>query len=189
MRSSPFTRIKPKQTIRVTDSRLDVIYDLDPDVSKCIDVELRYDLVDAVYLGQEIVVTGALKMHPLQDEQLFGKANNTRRPMDIFLRAVSIVEGRNCPYKFTEKDLEAIAMINSDADSFKLLVNSLAPEVHGHEVVKAGALLSLIAGSGSQTHDEEEINVLLVGDPGVGKSNIIQQCSKISQKGNIHYIH
>lgn len=189
MRSSPFTRITPKQTIRITDSRLDVLYELDPDNNKCIDVELRYDLVDAVCLGQEIVVTGALKMHPLQDEQLFDKASNTRRSMDIFIKAVSIVEGRNCAYKFTEKDMEAIAMINSDADSFKLLVNSLAPEIHGHEVVKAGALLSLIAGSGSQTHDEEEINVLLVGDPGVGKSNIIQQCCKISQKGNIRYFY
>lgn len=188
MRSSPFTRITPKQIIRLTETRLDVLYDIDHEDSNCIDVELKYELVDSICLGQEIVVTGALKMRPLQDEQLCDKATSSKRSMQIFLKAISIVDGKLCKYKFTENDLEAITTINSQEDSFKLLVHSIAPEVHGHEIIKAGVLLSLIAGAGSQVHDEEEINVLLVGDPGVGKSNIIQQCYKISEKGNMHFL-
>ncbi|KAM7362839.1 minichromosome maintenance 8 factor recombination-defective isoform 2-T2 [Cochliomyia hominivorax] len=183
MRSSPFTRITPKQTIRITEARLDYINDVEHDAKNSIDVELKYDLVDSIFLGQEIVVTGALKIRPLQDEQQYDQPSTSKAVMEIYLKAVSIVDAKQCKYNFTEKDLEAITMINSEADSFKLLVHSLAPEVHGHEIVKAGVLLSLIGGSGSQVHDEEEINVLLVGDPGVGKSNILHQCSQISQKG------
>ncbi|XP_046805238.1 DNA replication licensing factor REC [Lucilia cuprina] len=183
LRSSPFTHITPKQTIRLTEARLDVIYDLEQDSNNYIDVELKYDLVDTIYLGQEIIVTGALKIRPLQDEQKYDQPSTSKGSMEIYLQAVSIVDAKYSKYKFTEKDLEAITMINGEEDSFKLLVHSLAPEVHGHELIKAGALLSLIGGAGSQVHDEEEINILLVGDPGVGKSNIAYQCSKISQKG------
>lgn len=156
---------------------------MDQDNKNYIDVELKYDLVDSIYLGQEVVITGALKMHSLQDELKYDQPSTSKGSMEIFLKAVSIIDAKHCKHTFTEKDLEAITMINSEEDSFKLLVHSLAPEVHGHEIAKAGGLLSLIGGSGSQIHDEEEINILLVGDPGVGKSNIALQCSKMSQKG------
>lgn len=169
--------------IRITEASLDFIYDISQDGNNDINVELKYDLVDTIHLGQEIVLTGALKMRSLQDEQKYEQPSTSKAAMEIFLKAVSVIDAKYCKYKFSEKDLAAITMINGEPDSFKLLVHSLAPEVHGQELAKAGALLALIGGSGSQVHDEEEINILLVGDPGVGKSNIAMQCSKISQNG------
>ncbi|XP_005175587.3 DNA replication licensing factor REC [Musca domestica] len=185
VRSSPFTRITPRQMIRLTESGLDIGSTTDIQTKPCLSIELRHDLVDTIYLGQEIVVTGILRVRPLQEQNAFDKYSAFGNQMEVYMKATTIVDGKTVKYKFLEEDIEAITTINSETDTFKILVHSLAPEVHGHEMAKAGVLLSLFGGSGSQEHDEEEINVLLVGDPGVGKSNIVDMCSKISQKGSI----
>ncbi|XP_073819222.1 DNA replication licensing factor REC-like isoform X2 [Musca autumnalis] len=185
LRSSPFTRITPRQMIRLTESGLEVSSSPEIQTKASLSIELRHDLVDTIYVGQEIVVTGILCIRPLQEQNQFDKYSVFGNQMEIYMKGTTIVDGKNVKYKFSEEDIEAITTINSEIDTFKLLVHSLAPEVHGHEMAKAGVLLSLFGGSGSQEHDEEEINILLVGDPGVGKSNIVDMCSKISQKGSM----
>uniref|UniRef100_A0A1A9VSV3 MCM C-terminal AAA(+) ATPase domain-containing protein n=1 Tax=Glossina austeni TaxID=7395 RepID=A0A1A9VSV3_GLOAU len=176
MRSSPFTRLKVKQIIELAEARMDVLHYEDTSIDYCLEAELHYDLVDSVVIGEEVVMTGVLKMCSLQ-EVAGGKQ------MKVYLKVCSITKAERAPHHFNETDIQAITTINGTTDSFKLLVHSLAPEVYGHEVVKAGALLSIIGGSGSQLHDEEEIHVLLIGDPGVGKSRIARMCAQISQKG------
>ncbi|XP_013118352.2 DNA replication licensing factor REC isoform X1 [Stomoxys calcitrans] len=185
IRSSPFTRITPKQMIRITESRLDLSLHSEIQAKHTLDVELRHDLVDTISLGQEVVITGILRVRPLQEQQECDQYAAFAGKMEIFMKATTIVDAKEVNHPFSEKDIEAITTINGENDSFKLLVNSLAPEVFGYELAKAGVFLSLIGGAGSQVHDEDEINVLLVGDPGVGKSNIIQMCSKISLKGSL----
>uniref|UniRef100_A0A1B0BKC6 MCM C-terminal AAA(+) ATPase domain-containing protein n=1 Tax=Glossina palpalis gambiensis TaxID=67801 RepID=A0A1B0BKC6_9MUSC len=176
MRSSPFTRLKVKQTIELAEARLDALHYEDTSIDYCLEAELNYDLVDSVVIGEEVVMTGVLKMRSLQEVA-------GGRQMKVYLKVCSTTKAERAPHHFNEADIQSITTINGTADSFKLLVHSLAPEVYGHEVVKAGALLSTIGGSGSQLHDEEEINVLLIGDPGVGKSRIAKICAQISQKG------
>lgn len=172
--------------IRLTEARLDVLNDNESITSKSyLNVELRHDLVDTIHLGQEIIATGILRIRPLQEESEYDKYSAFTGQMEIYLKACSILEAKYVNHPFTDKDIEGVTKINGEPDSFKLLVQSLAPEVHGFEMVKAGALLSVVGGAGSQIHDEEEINVLLVGDPGVGKSNILQTCAKVSQKGKL----
>uniref|UniRef100_A0A1A9WRM4 MCM C-terminal AAA(+) ATPase domain-containing protein n=1 Tax=Glossina brevipalpis TaxID=37001 RepID=A0A1A9WRM4_9MUSC len=176
MRSSPFSRLKVKQTIELAEARLDVLQYDNNSSNYCLEAELHYDLVDSVVIGEEVIMTGVLKMRGLQ-ESTGGKE------MKVYLKVCSIIKAERIPHHFNEHDIQAITTINGAADSFKLLVHSLAPEIYGHEMVKAGALLSTIGGAGSQLHDEEEINILLIGDPGVGKSGIAKVCAQISQKG------
>jgi DNA helicase MCM8 len=56
--------------------------------------------------------------------------------------------GKDC-LDFSEKDLEGINRIKSYPQElkFKLLVNSLCPAIFGHEIVKAGLLLTLFGGT------------------------------------------
>lgn len=189
--SSPFTRVVSTQIIRIMDTYMQSYNDLELDMPHYLDIELRHDLVDSVINGQEIVITGILKMRPL----LQGESANNSCNQQIYMKACSIVEAKKVWHVFTERDVDSFTMINDEAYPFKLLVQSIAPEVHGHELVKAGVLLSLFGGGGSQLQDESEINVLLVGDPGIGKSSMLQMCSKISEKGKefinyfIYYIY
>jgi len=58
------------------------------------------------------------------------------------------------------------------------LVDSLAPMVYGHEVVKKGLLLQLMGGVSKQTPEgmalRGNINVCIVGDPSTSKSQFLK---------------
>jgi replicative DNA helicase Mcm len=68
-------------------------------------------------------------------------------------------------------------------------VNSLAPEIFGHDTVKEGLLLQLFEGSRpaddtfkSDTMDRWTSHILLIGDPGVGKSQLMSAVNKRAPK-------
>ncbi|KAH8363202.1 hypothetical protein KR084_006932 [Drosophila pseudotakahashii] len=179
LRSSPYTRLSIRQIIRLEESSLSSIHDFESSMPGEMDVELRHDLVDAVRVGQEIVVSGVLKLQELGEDAATAEASNSKQ-MQAYLKAVSIRDASSIKREFSERDLEAIAMINGEPNSFKLLVQSIAPEVYGHELPKAACLLSLLGGWGAEA---EAINVLLVGDPGIGKTKILQSCAQITERG------
>lgn len=62
-------------------------------------------------------------------------------------------------------------------------MHSLCPNIYGHEMVKAGLILSLFGGSAKRARSRDDVHILLVGDPGLGKSQMLQACCRISAKG------
>ncbi|EDV93411.1 DNA replication licensing factor REC [Drosophila grimshawi] len=174
LRNSPYTRMGVRQIIRLEESSLSLLTDYDNTLPGQLDIELRHELVDAVHVGQEIIVTGVLKLRSLCDTSEEYTTATAGGDLQSYLRACSVQQARHVKREFNERDLEAISMINADTNSFKLLVQSLAPELHGHEMSKAACLLSLLGGN---------INVLLVGDPGIGKSQLLQNCAQITERG------
>lgn len=65
---------------------------------------------------------------------------------------------------------------------FRFLVQSLCPSIYGHEIVKAGLLLAMLGGS-SRDSARAESHVMLVGDPGLGKSQMLKSCTNIAPRG------
>ena len=67
---------------------------------------------------------------------------------------------------------------------FRILVNSLCPPIFGHEIVKAGLLLGLLGGRRRLGVTDKDISirgdphVLVVGDPGLGKSQMLSATVK-----------
>ena len=66
------------------------------------------------------------------------------------------------------------------------LANSIAPEIFGMLDVKKGLLLQLIGGVTNQVNDgmkiRGNIHILLMGDPGVAKSQLLNQITKIAPR-------
>ncbi|KAK7462684.1 MCM DNA helicase complex subunit mcm6 [Stygiomarasmius scandens] len=78
----------------------------------------------------------------------------------------------------TEPEFEELKrMIDSD-HIYSRLVESIAPTVYGHEVVKKGLLLQLMGGVHKQTpegmHLRGDINICIVGDPSTSKSQFLK---------------
>ncbi|KAL7728310.1 hypothetical protein ACLKA6_007412 [Drosophila palustris] len=180
LRNSPYTRLLVRQIIRLEESSLSLLTDYDNTLPGELDIELRHDLIDAVHVGQEIVVTGVLKLRELCESNDLPTTSSAAAGGDLqaYMRACSVLDARHVNREFSKFDLEAISMINAEPNSFKLLVQSLAPEVHGHELAKAACLLSLLGGT-----NKGSINVLLVGDPGIGKSTMLQHCAQTTERG------
>ncbi|PSR93780.1 hypothetical protein PHLCEN_2v4675 [Hermanssonia centrifuga] len=72
---------------------------------------------------------------------------------------------------------ELKAMIDSD-HIYSRLVESIAPTVYGHEIVKKGLLLQLMGGVHKETaegmHLRGDINICIVGDPSTSKSQFLK---------------
>jgi DNA replication licensing factor MCM7 len=72
-------------------------------------------------------------------------------------------------------------------DLYSILSQSIAPEIYGHEDVKK-ALLLLMIGGVTKRMDEGmkvrgDLNVLLMGDPGVAKSQLLKHIATVSPRG------
>ncbi|KAJ6446234.1 DNA replication licensing factor mcm7 [Purpureocillium lavendulum] len=70
---------------------------------------------------------------------------------------------------------------------YELLAKSIAPEIYGHLDVKKALLLLLIGGVSKEMGDgmkiRGDINICLMGDPGVAKSQLLKYISKVAPRG------
>lgn len=70
---------------------------------------------------------------------------------------------------------------------YELLARSIAPEIFGHLDVKKALLLLLIGGVSKTVGDgmriRGDLNICLMGDPGVAKSQLLKYISKVAPRG------
>jgi len=77
--------------------------------------------------------------------------------------------------------------IASDPDPYTRLATSIAPEIFGHEDVKKALLLMLVGGVTKRLSDgmkiRGDINICLMGDPGVAKSQLLKYIATVAPRG------
>ncbi|KDN43338.1 MCM-domain-containing protein [Tilletiaria anomala UBC 951] len=82
--------------------------------------------------------------------------------------------------------------VASRPDAYELLSRSLAPSIYEMDDVKKGILLQLFGGTNKSIHTgggqggpryRGDINVLMVGDPGTSKSQILKYVHRIAPRG------
>ena len=89
--------------------------------------------------------------------------------------------------ELTKEISDQVEALKQDPGLFTKLAKSIAPEIYGHEDVKKCLLLLLVGGvtktMGDGMHIRGDINVCLMGDPGVAKSQLLKYISKIAPRG------
>eukprot|EP00914_Ancora_sagittata_P005695 GHVO01011593.1.p1 GENE.GHVO01011593.1~~GHVO01011593.1.p1 ORF type:complete len:586 (+),score=124.68 GHVO01011593.1:750-2507(+) len=84
---------------------------------------------------------------------------------------------------------EILKPYDDDENLYERLAHSIAPAIHGHQDVKKILLLQLIGGVSQAYNDgmkiRGDLHVLLMGDPGVAKSQLLGQLCKIAPRA--HY--
>eukprot|EP00633_Aureoumbra_lagunensis_P006907 CAMPEP_0197319000 /NCGR_PEP_ID=MMETSP0891-20130614/52974_1 /TAXON_ID=44058 ORGANISM="Aureoumbra lagunensis, Strain CCMP1510" /NCGR_SAMPLE_ID=MMETSP0891 /ASSEMBLY_ACC=CAM_ASM_000534 /LENGTH=405 /DNA_ID=CAMNT_0042809691 /DNA_START=757 /DNA_END=1974 /DNA_ORIENTATION=+ len=75
----------------------------------------------------------------------------------------------------------------NSANIYAKIAQAIAPEIHGHDDIKKSLLLQLVGGVAQTLQDgmkiRGDIHILLLGDPGVAKSQILKYMSTISPRG------
>lgn len=121
--------------------------------------------------------------------------NNSKIPSsklihNTFIEAFKIIKHK-LSYKDTEISDDMITQIEEQKkrtpDIFTALAKSIAPEIYGMEDIKKALLLLLVGGVNKEMPDgmkiRGNINILLMGDPGVAKSQLLKHLSHISPRG------
>ena len=134
--------------------------------------------------GDVVDVTGTFKVEPRKKQ---GKADGYEFLLHV--HNITPVEDVFEDSRITEDDIDEIIHLSKRQDVFELLWKSLAPEVYGYELTKQGLLLSLFEGNRPDNDtfktsqmDRWTIHILLIGDPGIGKSQLIQALKKRAPK-------
>ena len=83
--------------------------------------------------------------------------------------------------------LRQMNQLERSGQLYEMLAKSIAPEIFGHVDVKKALLLQLIGGVTKEVGDgmriRGDINICLMGDPGVAKSQLLKYITKVAPRG------
>jgi DNA replication licensing factor MCM7 len=108
---------------------------------------------------------------------------------DTYLDAQHITQHKKA-YQDLKVDARVIRRMeayNATGQIYEYLAKSIAPEIYGHLDVKKALLLLLVGGVTKEVGDgmriRGDINVCLMGDPGVAKSQLLKYITKVAPRG------
>lgn len=89
--------------------------------------------------------------------------------------------------RLSDEDIHKIEELSKEEDIFHKIVKSIAPDVYGYENIKEGLVLQMFEGDrprdgNIKNKDRHLIHILLIGDPGIGKSKLIESIYENSPK-------
>jgi replicative DNA helicase Mcm len=89
--------------------------------------------------------------------------------------------------EISQDDEEMIMAMSRDPEIYENIRKSIAPSIYGYEDVKEALGLQLVSGFEKNLPDgariRGDIHILLVGDPGIAKSQLLRYMIKISPRG------
>ena len=149
---------------------------------RSIELVLDDDLVDKVKPGDRVQVVGVFRA-------LATSANGQSTTSGLFKTVVLVnnvqILGRDVSQlNFLPEDVKNIRALAKRSDILDVLGKSLAPSIHGHNVIKKALALQLLSGVEKNldngTHLRGDVNVLMVGDPSTAKSQLLRAVMTIA---------
>ncbi|CAG9534502.1 unnamed protein product [Cercopithifilaria johnstoni] len=142
------------------------------------------DMVERVQPGDRVTVTGIYRAVPARINPRIRNVNSVyRTSIDVLHfrktdqnRLHQIDDGSH----LTDERVSMILNLAKRADIVNRLTNVVAPSIYGHDDIKRGILCLLFGGTnkedrtGNKIKLRSDINILLCGDPGTSKSQLLQ---------------
>lgn len=143
---------------------------------RSIDVVCDNDLVDICKPGDRVQIVGSFRCLPGKQG---GYTTGTFRSILIANNIMQLSKEANLTISHDDvAKCKKLAKNNPCKNIFELLARSLAPSIHGHDYVKKAILCLLLGGVEkllpNGTRLRGDINVLLIGDPSVAKSQLLR---------------
>lgn len=155
------------------------------------------DLVDKVQPGDRVTVTGIYRATPLRVNP------RQRNVKSVYKTHIDIVHFRKVdtkrlqvnedaegkPSMMDPKRVEELKKLSETPDIYERLAKAIAPSIYENEDIKKGILLQLFGGtkkdfsSTGRGNFRSEMNILLCGDPGTSKSQLLQYVHNLVPRG------
>lgn len=148
-----------------------------------IDLIVKEDLVDVARPGDRVSVVGVVE--PRQEYSRAGRLTTFSayiegNCIDVSEKGVEEVE-------VTPEEEQRILELAKDPFIHQNIIKSIAPSIYGLEEVKEAIAYQLFGGVPKVMPDGVRIrgdaNILLIGDPGTGKSQVLQYIAQLAPRG------
>ena len=133
--------------------------------------------------GDRIAVVGVMRTRA----QYTGR--RARTEFDVYLYAHSIDEREAEAENLvpTEEEMEQILELSRHPDLRERIINSIAPSIYGMKWQKEAIAMQLFGGVDKHLPDgtriRGDIHVLMMGDPGVAKSQLLRAAARLAPRG------
>jgi replicative DNA helicase Mcm len=147
-----------------------------------LDVDVTDDLSGKVSPGDRVIINGILRS---MQRVVKGEKSTV---FDIFLEcnSIEIAEKEFEEVEIDEKAEDEIRALSKDPMIYRMITHSIAPTIYGSEDVKQAIALQLFGGIAKEMPDGSrlrgDIHVLLIGDPGIAKSQLLRYVVKLSPR-------
>ncbi|XP_033755282.1 DNA replication licensing factor mcm4-A-like isoform X2 [Pecten maximus] len=157
------------------------------------------DLVDKVQPGDRVTITGIYRATPLRvnprlrnvksvykthiDTVHFRKLDSSR------LRECTVDDDEQKEAMLSQERIDFLKELSKKSDIYERLAHAIAPSIYENEDVKKGILLQLFGGCRKDFSNtgrgkfRSEMNILLCGDPGTSKSQLLQYVHHLVPRG------
>jgi replicative DNA helicase Mcm len=147
-----------------------------------LDIDVTDDLSGRVSPGDRVIINGILRS---MQRVVKGEKSTV---FDIFLEcnSIEIAEKEFEEVEIDEKAEDEIRALSKDPMIYRMITHSIAPTIYGSEDVKQAIALQLFGGISKEMPDGSrlrgDIHVLLIGDPGIAKSQLLRYVVKLSPR-------
>ncbi|KRZ34120.1 DNA replication licensing factor MCM4, partial [Trichinella pseudospiralis] len=151
------------------------------------------ELVDTVQPGDRVTVCGIYRANPVRERSNFrGCRPVLKVHVDVLhFQKMEAFQLQENDYQrwLTPERIEKIRDLASRPDVYDRLAHALAPSIYEHNSIKMAILYLLFGGTRKDLSElkyhffRSEINVLLCGDPGTSKSQLLQYIYRLLPRG------
>ena len=140
------------------------------------------DIAGEVTAGNRITLNGVLRSVEKSDRD---KSTVFETYLDVV--SVEFEQHEYDEIQITDEDEREILRMSKDPDLFDNIVRSISPSIYGLDSVKKAIALQLFGGCHKEMDDgtvmRGDMHILLMGDPGVAKSQLLRYMSMLAPRG------
>ncbi len=144
---------------------------------------IRDDFVDKAVPGNHVTITGVLRV--FQERQRRERRTTFRKI--LFVSHIDVRQKGIEESELTEEDEKKIKELAKDPWLRNKIIQSITPAIHGYEVVKEAIALQVFGCNPLELPDGTRIrgdtHILLCGDPGTAKSQILKWMANVAPRG------
>ncbi|MBZ3935520.1 minichromosome maintenance protein MCM [Methanimicrococcus blatticola] len=148
-----------------------------------IEINFNDDLTGQISPGDRVIVNGILRSVP----RALREGKSTFYDLVLDANSIERLDQEYDELDITAEEEEQILELSRDPEVYDKIVASIAPTIYGNEHVKRALMYQLFSGVVKQfpdgTRTRGDIHVILVGDPGVAKSQLLRYIVKLSPRG------
>lgn len=153
------------------------------ELPETIGVILTGDLVEGISPGNRVVINGIVKLKEIKSKT--GDTLDYEHYIDAV--SVEIIEREFEEIEITPEDEFEIISLSRSQTLIDDIRNSIAPTIYGQEDVKEAMALQLVSSPAVPHSDgtrvRGDIHILLVGDPGIAKSQLLKYVMGLAPRG------
>lgn len=179
--STRASKFLPYQDVKIQELASDVP---PGNIPRMLTIHVQGSLVRSMNPGDMVDVSGIFLPQPFTGYQALKAGLLT----ETYLLA-QFVKQHKRKYELlglTNEIKDKIESLRNNPNCYDILASSIAPEIFGHLDIKKALLLLLVGGVTKELDDgmriRGDINILLMGDPGVAKSQLLKSISKIAPR-------